>query len=94
MSKTDFTAAAKAEIRRRSKGACEVQETNCWHRATLFHHILRRGVGGKGTADNGLHLCVPCHQFVHEHVAESYERGWLRRSGSVVVDIGGGRVER
>lgn len=53
----------------------------CDGRAVLFHHVLRRSKQGKGTADNGLHLCNPCHLWIHANPAISYERGWLARSG-------------
>lgn len=79
-SKGEFTSIAKAEMRARSGDRCEVGTTICRGRAVLFHHIKRRGQGGKGVASNGLHLCVPCHTWIHDHTGDSYKRGWLVRS--------------
>lgn len=82
VSKGEFTPAAKAEMRVRSGGRCEAGTTICRGHAVLFHHIKRRGQGGKGVASNGLHLCVPCHTFLHDHPKVAYARGWLIRSGN------------
>ena len=86
--RSDFTAKAKAEMKHRSQGWCEAQTKMCRRRAAVFHHVLGRGVGGKGRADNGLHLCDPCHKFIHANPALSYERGWMRRSGPVILSNG------
>jgi hypothetical protein len=29
-----------------------------------------------------LHVCLFCHAYIHDNPAESYEAGWLKRSGS------------
>lgn len=47
------------------------------------HHILRRSAGGGDEAANTLDCDWACHAYVHAHPAISYERGWLRRRGSV-----------
>lgn len=78
-SKTEFTEPAKAEMRIRSSGRCEVGSTICRGEAVVFHHIKRRSQGGKGIASNGLHVCVPCHTWIHDHPAESFKNGWLVR---------------
>lgn len=79
-SEAEFSPEVRAQVERRSLGLCEVQEVGCWGRATMMHHIRRRSQGGGGTIENALHVCPPCHQWVHQHVTESEERGWLVRS--------------
>lgn len=81
-SKTEFTEAVKARVIRRSLGHCEAQLPGCWGKAVLFHHILRRSHGGEGTEENCLHLCTPCHTWIHDHPAESEARGMLTRSSN------------
>lgn len=81
--RADFTVKAKSEMRHRSQGRCEARTEVCRGSAVVFHHVLGRGVGGKGRADNGLHLCDPCHKWVHANPKISYERGWMLRSGPV-----------
>lgn len=76
----DFTDAAKEVIRRRSGGRCEAGTPVCTFRAVVFHHILRRSQGGKGTPANGMHLCNACHVHIHANVAEACENGWLART--------------
>jgi hypothetical protein len=46
------------------------------------HHILPRGRGGADTLENLVSLCRAHHDWVHDHPAESYDLGLLRRSGS------------
>lgn len=82
-SPTDFPKSAKEAIARRSGGRCEASwAPDCTGRGEVFHHILLRSQGGKGTADNGAHLCNPCHTHVHANPAQSYLRGLMRRSGT------------
>lgn len=62
---------------------CEVSVSGCLGRATEIHHILTRSRGGRKDSDlldpaNVLTVCRRCHEFVHQHPAESAERGWLR----------------
>lgn len=80
VSKFEFTPEAKAEMRIRSRGRCEVGSTICRGEAVVFHHIRRRSQRGKGVASNGLHVCVPCHTWIHDHTGEAYKNGWLIRS--------------
>lgn len=79
-SKAEFSEEVKAQVARRSLGHCEAQTEACWGKATLFHHIRRRKTPD-GSAENAMHLCLPCHDWIHGHVALSEERGWLIRSG-------------
>jgi HNH endonuclease len=80
-SDAEFSPTVRLLVERRSLGMCEVQETGCWGKATMLHHIRRRSQGGKGTVENALAVCAHCHTWIHEHVAISEERGHLVRSG-------------
>jgi hypothetical protein len=82
-SKGEFPPQVREMIALRSGGQCEANGPLCRGRAVHIHHILRRSQGGKGTVSNGLHVCTPCHTWIHDHPAESVERGWLARSGGV-----------
>lgn len=56
-------------------------EGECWGGIEV-HHVLRRSQGGTDELSNLLCLCSRHHRYVHEHPAESYERGWLKRSAA------------
>ena len=71
--------AAKEATRLRSEGMCEARTVACDGQASQAHHILRRSQGGQHDATNLLDVCWMCHSYIHEHPAESYENGWLRR---------------
>lgn len=75
----EFTEKVKATIRSRSAGQCEFP--SCPQPGVLFHHRERRP-HGKGTVDNGLHLCNDCHVWIHANVADALEAGLLLRSAS------------
>lgn len=75
----EFTDKVKAVIRARSSGTCEFP--SCSEPGALFHHRERRP-HGKGTVDNGLHLCNACHVWIHANVADALEAGLLLRSAS------------
>lgn len=93
-SKGEFTPAARNEVERRSGGRCEAMTSICRGPAVHIHHILRRSQGGKGTADNGLHVCQPCHTFLHDHPEMAYARGWMvRGSGRRNADVKGNDPE-
>lgn len=71
---------AKRDVRSRSRGRCEARVPDvCTGRAEHAHHVLRRGQGGADELGNLLDCCRACHEWIHAHVDESYERGWLRR---------------
>lgn len=77
----DFTPEVRRVIERRSGGRCEaVAVAGCRRQADQVHHRLRRSQGGLGTISNGLHVCAPCHTFIHGNPALSRERGWLLAS--------------
>jgi hypothetical protein len=78
--------AAKAEVRGRSEGWCEVATPACpdeRHRGVHVHHVLPRSAGGQHDADNLLNVCAPAHEWIHGNPSASYEQGWLRRRGAV-----------
>jgi hypothetical protein len=72
---------ARAGVRHRSGGDCEIRTP--WHlgRATNFSHRQHEGRGGKWAAYNGLDACgsgtTGCHGYLHAHPEESRENGWL-----------------
>ena len=57
-----------------------VRQIRCFGRIDP-HHILPRGRGGADTLENLVSLCRAHHDWVHDHPAESYDLGLLRRSG-------------
>ena len=73
---------AKHAVRERSRGQCEAVTPVCTGKGEHFHHVLRRSQGGKHSAENLLHVAALCHAYIHDSPAESYERGWLKRSGA------------
>lgn len=62
---------------------CEAKvEGVCRGRATLRHHRQgRTPIPGIDVddRDHTLDLCDPCHRHIHNHPAQSYERGWMIR---------------
>jgi len=79
-SKGEFHPAVRAAIESRSRGRCEADTPVCTISGSVIHHILRRSQGGMGVVTNGLHLCDPCHRYIHENPSESYANGWMARS--------------
>lgn len=79
----EFSAAVKALVIKRSGGRCEAGTPVCTKRAVLFHHRKRRSQGGKGTAENALHACTPCHLYLHANLPEAYANGWIIRGHDV-----------
>jgi hypothetical protein len=75
-----ITPAVTAALYERSGGHCEVRvEGVCTGWGTHRHHrLLRRH--GDHTLANLLHVCTPCHDWVHGHPKASYAKGWLRRA--------------
>lgn len=90
----DWSAATRAEVRRRSSGVCEWPGCN-WM-ADQMHHRKLRGFGDH-RAVNCLHLCRAHHAWIHAHPFEAYLHGWLVRStldpASVKVEFGEPEME-
>ena len=76
----------RAQVEYRSNGWCEAWiEGVCpshFHRATQLHHRRTRSQGGQHTPENLLAVCNAAHDHIHAHPAESYEAGWLLRTGA------------
>lgn len=63
-------------------GDCEARTSACAGQAVDAHEKLRRGQGGSIVDPaNIILVCRECHDYIHAHPAESYESGWLFRSG-------------
>lgn len=78
----DRLAAAKAEVRGRSGGWCEVQSPACpleRHPAHHAHHVVPRSRGGLHEPENLLDVCGPAHDWIHRNPTEATARGWLGR---------------
>jgi len=73
-------ARVRESVRRRSGGRCEARVECNGARAVLFHHRKRRAQGGRDTESILLHLCDPCHRFVHDRPALAYALGLLVHS--------------
>ena len=67
----------RVEIMDRSMGRCQRKSPQCWGMGSDVHHVVRRSQGGTDDPANLKWLCRPCHQYIHEHVAESKAEGWL-----------------
>lgn len=78
-SKAAFSAETRAAALRRSGGRCEALTPVCRDKASHLHHIRLRK-SGDASLENALYVCCACHTYIHSNVAESYERGWLKRS--------------
>ena len=75
--------AFREALRARSGGLCEARTPACpprRHEGVHANHVRRRSQGGTHDAANGLLLCAAGHQWIHEHPAMSFERGWLART--------------
>ena len=60
-------------VRDRSSGVCE--GCGC-SRAAEWQHRKNRSQGGGWNPANGLHLCTPCHAWIHANPTAAVERGW------------------
>lgn len=73
--------AIKEQVRRRSRGLCEIEHGDCPGPAAHFHHRQMRSAGGPHTVDNLMHLCLPAHHRIHADPGTAYRLGWLVRRG-------------
>lgn len=80
----DAYRAAKAEVKARAEGACEMRTPVCVGFGVEPHHVKGR-VGPLLTDTEWMmHTCRPCHNYAHDRPAEAYENGWLAsRHGEV-----------
>lgn len=75
-------AAARTVVIGRAYGRCEANTPACptrEHEGVHVHHVKQRSAGGGHTPDNLLLVCEKAHGYIHNHPAESFERGWLVR---------------
>lgn len=75
---TDWEAITEA-LAERAGGRCEVHSPVCRGGLEIRHHKKRRSQGGEHDLGDLLFVCRPCHDYLHAHPAESYEKGWLIR---------------
>ena len=61
-------------VEARSKGWCEAETPDCIGGGEVFHHRMGRRTHRPELL---LHLCNPCHLWIHAHPQESMERGWM-----------------
>lgn len=71
---------ARALVRERSGGFCEMRLTGCLGQATDFSHRIGRGQCGPWTASNGLDACRACHAWCHSRRTEAEGLGLILRS--------------
>lgn len=68
-------------VRKRSGGLCEGRiKSVCRGKASHVHHRKIRSQQGDNSLENLLHLCMPCHTWVHQFPTVSYKLGMLVRS--------------
>ena len=73
---------ARTIVMEAAEGMCEAATKRCVGPAGQVHH--RKGRDGDLVVDldNLLAVCYTCHDYIHGHPHESYERGWMiRRNG-------------
>lgn len=60
----------------RADGSCEVMNFPfCTGAAGPIHH--RKISGREHSVSACIHICKPCHDWIHANPAVSYEQGWL-----------------
>lgn len=70
---------ARRVVYARSGGECEARSMVCTGQAAHVHHIGGRKGPDAHAPENLLHVCLPCHEYVHAHPEESYTAGWMRK---------------
>ena len=74
--------AARSVLMARSLGRCEAAVSpQCTGVGAHAHHVRMRSQGGTNEPENLLLVCLFCHSHIHHNPADSYERGFLKRSG-------------
>lgn len=61
--------------------ACQAEvSARCAGVASQRHHRKRRSQRGTDDPANILHVCLWCHEWIHQHPTDSYELGLLVHS--------------
>lgn len=85
---------ARRIVYARSGGLCEprIPDAGCRHTGAQWHHRKRRSQGGRWTPSNGLHICLPCHDYVTDTNGnyESCVPGLLGRGLGDALAVQGG----
>ncbi len=68
---------ARPVVYDRSGGRCEAGTPVCVEAASHVHHRKGRQGADAHSPAMLLHVCEPCHRYIHAHPAESIERGWM-----------------
>lgn len=70
---------ARKVVYERSGGDCEARSQVCVGAASHVHHIAGRKGPDAHAPENLLHVCQPCHTYLHANPEESYTAGWMRK---------------
>lgn len=67
--------------RKRAKGWCQADCCDdCAYLGSDAHELLPRSQGGDPLNPDGcIWVCRPCHDWIHDHPAEAYALGLLKR---------------
>lgn len=68
---------AREIVFERSGGSCEARTPDCRGVSDQVHHRKGRDGDLVDDIDYLLAACWACHNYIHRHPAESYERGWM-----------------
>lgn len=75
---------ADAELRKNAAirhkiahGRCEIDLDGCLKFGRDPHHLKLRSQGGTNEVENLRNCCRACHDWIHGHVSEARERGWI-----------------
>lgn len=80
--RNDARIALREEVLMRSHGSCEIVSPVCTGRGHHVHHRRRRSQGGRDVLEDVRLSCSACHGYLHAHVAEAFDKGWLIRGRS------------
>jgi hypothetical protein len=73
---------AREIVMEAAQGMCEAATMRCVGPAGQVHHRKGRDGDLVDNVDYLIAVCYACHDYIHSHPHESYERGWMiRRNG-------------
>lgn len=75
----DMSPGTRQAVTERSGGQCEALTIACTVQASHIHHIAGRSGSDPHRLENLLHVCSPCHSYIHANPGESYLNGWMRK---------------